>query len=294
MPRKIGSRSPIDIKERRTGVVWPTLEELLTDSDMSGLGLGGAYGAPSPLRSFASLPSPDLDDLELNMELTRHRQRHAGPRAPPFPSSTAEHTADPPPALAPDRANALMLYLPPAPPVAALLPSPLDALGPAALATLLALRARAAAALTHALATASTSCCWGCRKGNAGVRAAGRGGAAEEAQAREGGGEGSGGAGRACAEGVADVSEGVRCLVVVVRLHFRLYIFFAGADDLAKQKKRRGEKAEKAGLTSGVLRVGRRCGVLMLDAEGGEGEESPPMEVAPLPSMAPPPMELVL
>ncbi|KAJ7434355.1 hypothetical protein FB451DRAFT_1571989 [Mycena latifolia] len=136
-----------------------------TDSDMSDLDLGGAYGAPSPLRSFASLPSPDLDNLELNMELTpapSSSRRSATPLPPSpfpstFPSSTAEHTADPPPALAPNRANALLLDLPPAPPVTALPPSPLNVLGPAALAMLLVLRVRTVAAPTLALATASTS-----------------------------------------------------------------------------------------------------------------------------------------
>ncbi|KAJ7467005.1 hypothetical protein FB451DRAFT_1401857 [Mycena latifolia] len=109
-----------------------------TPHDMSDLGLGGAYGAPSPLRSFASLSS-GLDNLQLDMELAPKpspSRRSTTPLSalPPssFPSSTAEHTADPPPAPAPDHTNVLLLDLPPAPPTAALPPSPLNTLGPAA------------------------------------------------------------------------------------------------------------------------------------------------------------------
>ncbi|KAJ7437944.1 hypothetical protein FB451DRAFT_1416525 [Mycena latifolia] len=306
-----------------------------TGSDMSDLGLGGAYGAPSPLRSFASLSS-DLVDLELDMELAPEpspSRRSAtplpalpGPRSPLHPQfhggahgGPAASTGTRPRECAGARPS----------PTAALPPSPLDMLmlGPAA-------------RLPPGVPPRSSRCSWrsrphtrachceyerrwGHRKGGTGVRAAaeraaGRGGAAE-AQVSERVGKGGGGAGGACAGGVADVSTGNRCLFLVLRLHFRLCIVFAGVDDLAKQKKRRGEKAEKAGLASvraliarmilrrrercvRRLRKGRgrasggsplRC-ALTLNAEGAEGGEPPPMEVAPLPSMEPPPMELVL
>ncbi|KAJ7490898.1 hypothetical protein FB451DRAFT_627109 [Mycena latifolia] len=324
-----------------------------TDSDMSDYGDGGAYGAPSPLRSFASLPSPDLDDLELDMELApapspSRRSATPLPALLPseelfpstFPSATAEHMAeDPLPAPPPDPANALLLDLPPAPPAAAFPPSPLDALGPAALAArlppgvppaeleaLLALRARAAAALAHALATASTSAAGGVGRGTLEYEL-------RRSVPRDVGEP------RRRRKRAKEVGREVEALVGLVlgvlpqpsssssaaststsaASTSSLQASAPGADDLAKQKKPRGEKAGLAGLASVpalvarmILRRRERCvrglgegrarasggsplrSTLTLDAEGGEGGEPPPMEVAPVPSMEPPPMELVL
>ncbi|KAJ7462478.1 hypothetical protein FB451DRAFT_1404277 [Mycena latifolia] len=214
-----------------------------TDLDKSGLGLGGAYGAPSLLRSFASLPFPDLDDLELDIGARAHAspRRHSRPRRstldagrPPQSSKRSWHCA------------------------------------------------HAAVALTRALATANTNAAGGVARGTLEYEPRDPG----EAQAREGGGEG-----------------GVRCLLVVLRLHFRLYIASAGADNLAEQTKRRREKAEKVGLAGPasvpalvarmILRRHERC-VRGLGKGRREGGEPPPTQVPPLPSMEPPPMKLVL
>ncbi|KAJ7689866.1 hypothetical protein B0H17DRAFT_602651 [Mycena rosella] len=155
------------------------MDDLDMDMDMD-LDLASPHA--SPLRAFASLPSPDLDDLDLGADLG-----FAGPAASPSPSRRA---AAPLPAFdaepffpacgvfAPDAANlptdpdltpsnALLLDLP-APPAAPGAPSPLAALSPAQLAArlppgyppaelhaLLAVRHRAAAALARALADAS-------------------------------------------------------------------------------------------------------------------------------------------
>ncbi|KAJ7467969.1 hypothetical protein FB451DRAFT_1369059 [Mycena latifolia] len=159
-----------------------------TDSDMSGLRDKSASAAHT-VRPCRCAPSPrcprDLDDLELNMELTRHRPGSATPvPALPLPiplpvpqlhrgahgGPTASARARPR-----ERADALPPTSAPrggAPAIAARRArtrsarcAPLAGVPPADLETLLALRARAAAALTPALATASTSTAGGVGKG---------------------------------------------------------------------------------------------------------------------------------
>ncbi|KAJ7071802.1 hypothetical protein B0H15DRAFT_87849 [Mycena belliarum] len=184
-PSSSSSSSPLD-----------DLDELYSDDDTKmHVDEWDSY-APTPLRSFASLPAPELDELGLDTDLGPGFGESPSPSrwcASPLPAFTSHDECDeafpmplpdeppspygggsdssmsqiPPPS--PSRGNALLLDLPPAPPSAAPAPSPLDAysadelaarlppgIPPTELDALLALRARAADALAQAVADAAS------------------------------------------------------------------------------------------------------------------------------------------